>query len=152
LPEHLSPTRQFGSLNPLATYVLRPGGYAIIFRDRMEVAVVSTPPGLFLPGGGQEGAEEARDAAIREAEEEVGLRIRLGAEIGVADELAFAADEQTHYRKRCTFFLAEVVSNTGACEAGHQLLWLPIEDAITRLTHESQRWAVKEAWRILKSE
>ena len=142
LSQHSSRIPEFGSLDPLATYVLRPGAYAIVFRDRNEVAVVSTPQGLFLPGGGQEGAEQARDAVIRETREEVGLRIKLGAEIGIADELVFASGEQAQHRKRCTFFLAEVVSDSGVREAGHELLWLPTEHAIVRLTHESQRWAV----------
>jgi 8-oxo-dGTP pyrophosphatase MutT (NUDIX family) len=139
---------EFGIAAAGAVYVLRPGGYAVIFSAAGEVAVVSTPRGLALPGGGQDNGEQPEDAAIREAEEECGLRIRLGRSIGVADELVFDADERTHYRKRCTFFLAEVVGRCGPGEPDHELVWLSPRDAAAKLLHQSQRWAVSEAHRL----
>jgi 8-oxo-dGTP diphosphatase len=142
---------EFGSATPGAEYVLRPGGYAVIFRSGGEVAVVSTPLGLALLGGGQEPAESAAAAAVREAHEECGLRITLGRCIGTADELVFAADEERHYRKRCTFFLAEIVAMSGGGEPDHELRWLPVADAVAMLLHESQRWAVSEACRLTRS-
>jgi N-acetylglutamate synthase-like GNAT family acetyltransferase/8-oxo-dGTP pyrophosphatase MutT (NUDIX family) len=139
---------EFGIHSPTADYVLRPGGYAVIFGAAGEVAVVSTPLGLTLPGGGQDAAEAPEEAAIRETREECGLLITLGERIGVADELVFAADEDTHYRKRCTFFLAQVAGTQGAMEADHELLWLTPEKAVAELLHESHRWAVSEACRL----
>jgi ADP-ribose pyrophosphatase YjhB (NUDIX family) len=141
---------EFGSATPGAVYILRPGGYVVIFRTGGDVAVVSTPRGLALPGGGQDHGESAADAALREAHEECGLRIALGRCVGVADELVFAADEGKHYRKRCTFFLAAVVGRSGAGEPDHELVWLSPADAIARLQHESQRWAVAEAGRLAR--
>src|SRR5262249_28261173 len=129
-------------------YVLRPGGYAVIFGAAGEVALVSTPSGLALPGGGQNPGEPPEDAAIRESREECGLQIALVHAVGVADELVFAADEGTHYRKRCTFFIAEVVGRTGAGEPDHELVWLPLPEAVAALRHESQRWAVSQAGRL----
>jgi 8-oxo-dGTP pyrophosphatase MutT (NUDIX family) len=110
-----------------------------------ELAVVSTPSGLALIGGGQNDGESPADAAIREAAEECGLQIKLGPQIGVADELVFAADERTHYRKRCTFFLADISGSIGAGEPDHELVWLSAADAMNKLRHESQRWAVAKA-------
>jgi 8-oxo-dGTP pyrophosphatase MutT (NUDIX family) len=130
---------------PGATYVLRPGGYAVIFRCVGTVAVVSTPKGLFLPGGGQVPGESPEDAAIREAKEEGGLNISLGRVIGVADELVFDADEATHYRKRCSFFLAELMGSSGVGEPDHELVWLSPQGAVARLQQGSQRWAVSVA-------
>jgi 8-oxo-dGTP diphosphatase len=140
---------EFGELRPGADYVPRPGGYAVIVGAGGRVAVVSTPGGLALPGGGQDSGESPEDAAVREALEECGLRIALGRRIGVADELVFAADEGTHYRKRGTFFLAGVVGRSGAGEADHELVWLSFADAAARLGHGSQRWAVREAAKVL---
>ncbi len=138
---------EFGLPVAGAAYVLRPGGYAVIFGDGGRVAAVATPLGLFLPGGGQDGGESPGDAAVREVEEECGLRVVLGPVVGVADELVYAAAERRHYRKRCTFFLAEAVGRPGAGEPDHELVWLRPEHAVATLPHGSQRWAVAEACR-----
>ncbi len=136
---------QFGLARPGANYLLRPGGYAIILRGGDEVATVSTPLGLALPGGGQDDGESLEDAAIRETAEECGLRIAISREIGIADELVFASDEQRHYRKRCTFFTATILGESESSEPDHQLVWMPVPEALSGLLHESQRWAVREA-------
>lgn len=138
---------EFGTPVAGADYMLRPGGYALIFNTSGEVAVVSTPNGLMLPGGGQNPGETPEVAALREVEEECGLQIRLGDCIGTADELVFAAGDQTHYRKRCTFFSAELVARSSLGEQDHTLFWLSPLDAAEKLRHESQRWAVVQARR-----
>jgi 8-oxo-dGTP diphosphatase len=139
---------EFGQAVTGAEYALRPGGYALIFDAAGRVAVVATPLGLSLPGGGQEGAESPEDAAVRETGEECALRIVLGRRVGVADELVFAADEGRHYRKRCVFILADVAGQTGAAEPDHELRWLTPERAAADLLHGSHRWAVAEARRL----
>jgi 8-oxo-dGTP diphosphatase len=139
---------EFGFRNPGAEYQLRPGGYAVIRNVCGELAAVSTPQGFFLPGGGQNDGESPATAAIREVEEECGLCVALGHCIGVADELVFAAEDATHYRKRCTFFFAEVIDSSGQGEPDHDLVWLSPRDAVERLEHGSQRWAVSEACRL----
>ncbi len=136
---------EFGRAIPDAEYVLRPGGYAMIFNAAGEVAVVSTPLGLALPGGGQDNGESPEAAAIRETREECGLRITLGARIGVADELVFAADENTYFRKRCVFFLANIVDKLAQGEPDHALRWLPPEQAAADLLYGSQRWGITQA-------
>ncbi len=105
---------------------------------------MSTRRGLLLPGGGKEDTETPEQAAVREAYEECGLRIRLRSHLGTADELVFAADEATYYRKRCAFFDAEVVRHEGRGEADRELIWIAPEEAAARLRHESQRWAVSK--------
>ncbi len=139
---------QFGARTPGANYVLRHGGYAVILNTEGEVAVVSAPGGLFLPGGAQEQGESAEAAAIREAIEECGLRILIDERLGVADELVFADGENQHYRKRCEFFVAEVVGTATSIEPDHELMWLSPDRALTELRHESQRWAVQQALRL----
>jgi 8-oxo-dGTP diphosphatase len=141
----IGPDREFGELVAGATYVLRPGGYAVISNASGDVAVISTPQGLFLLGGWQEDDETPGQAAVREALEECGLSIRLGKRLGTADELVFAEEEDVYYRKRCTFFRAEVVKRENSGEMDHELVWMPPEEAIMRLHHESQRWIIFRA-------
>jgi ribosomal protein S18 acetylase RimI-like enzyme/8-oxo-dGTP pyrophosphatase MutT (NUDIX family) len=144
VPEDL---REFGTEDAGCDYRLRPGGYAVIRNGAGEVAVVRTPEGVFLPGGGQLPGESPEDAAVRETAEESGLRIELGVCLGVADQLKFSATEGGHLRKRCTFFLARAADGARepAIEADHELLWLSPEEAAGRLSDESQRWAVRAA-------
>ncbi|HEX5726843.1 MAG TPA: NUDIX domain-containing protein [Longimicrobiaceae bacterium] len=139
------PFPQFGAVVPGAEYVLRPGGYLVVRNARGEIAVVSSPRGYFLPGGGQEAGESPAEAAVREAGEECGLRVRLGEPLGTADQLVYHTVEDKHYRKRCVFFTADFVGCEGDGEPDHQLLWMRAEEAVTRLRHGSQAWAVGQA-------
>lgn len=135
---------EFGAAAEGADYLLRPGGYVVARNARGEIATVSMPRGLFLPGGGQEGVETPEQAAVREALEECGLRVRLTGLLGRADELVYAAEEGVHYRKRCSFFSAELTGRVAGGEADHRLVWMAPEEAASRLSHQSQRWAVSE--------
>jgi 8-oxo-dGTP diphosphatase len=134
----------FGPAIAGAEYILRPGGYALILTTEGDLAVVSTPVGLALPGGGVNAGELPQAAAVREVREECGLCIKVGDCIGIADELVYAEDEDVYYRKRCAFFVAKIVQHLGAGEPDHFLQWLSPERAAGELLHESQRWAVKE--------
>jgi 8-oxo-dGTP diphosphatase len=139
---------QFGEMTAGVEYVLRPGGYAVVFDDAGRIAVVETPAIIALPGGGQDPNESPEAAAVREAMEECSLAIRLEAALGTADELTYFDEERRYYRKRCTFFSARALDKGGACEPGYSLHWMTSEEAIGRLDHGSQRWAVAAAIRM----
>lgn len=141
----------FGNRQVGAEYTLRPGGYAIIVNEQKHVACVATPMGLYLPGGGQDPGETPELAAIREVLEECGCTIKLGQRLGVADEFAFGKAENTYFQKRCTFFLAKLIEKVAPGEADHQLTWVPLQESVLQLNHGSQRWAVGEAIRVLRS-
>jgi 8-oxo-dGTP pyrophosphatase MutT (NUDIX family) len=133
---------EFGRRFEGVTYTLRPGGYGVIADEAGRIAVVVTPEGIHLPGGGQESGESAVLALLREAEEECGLLLRVEAPLGVADEFVVAQQEQQHFCKRCSFYSAVAVGTVRSTEPDHQLLWCEPDKAIERLSHGSQRWAV----------
>lgn len=139
------PCPVFGEFEPDATYVLRPGGYAVVRRDRDEVAVIRTHRGHSLPGGGVDPNESAAAAAVREAYEECRLRIAIRGELGTADQLTYSPPERTHFRKRCTFFLAELDGDQPQAAGEHDWRWLPLAEAARRMRDESQRWALELA-------
>ena len=142
---------EFGDSQPGATYLPRPGGYAVIFDDQGLLAVVATREGLHLPGGGLESGESPETATLREVAEETGLRVAIQAFIGVAHELVFAPQENVHYRKRCSFFRAAVVGAGEPSEPDHELQWITPQEALRDLHHEIQRWAVQKATETLES-
>jgi 8-oxo-dGTP pyrophosphatase MutT (NUDIX family) len=133
----------FGELVEGVEYTARPGGYAVIRDAEGRIAVVRTPKGYFLPGGAVENSESAEDAAIRETEEETGLRIHVIRHIGRADQLVYKKSSAKYFRKQCEFYLAQVISDDGQkIEEDHILEWLSPYDAQRALSHESQLWAV----------
>ena len=135
---------EFGERVVGASDILRPGGYVVVQNSSGDIAVVSTPKGYFLPGGGQENGETLEQTAMREAFEECGLRIEITGLIGTADEFVFSASAGKYYRKRCTFFSAEFLGREVGGEDDHQLLWMNAEEAARLLSHQSQTWAVHE--------
>lgn len=134
----------FGERTPGVHYRLRPGAYAFIERVRDELALVRTPQGVFLPGGGIEADETPDECLAREVMEECGFVVSPGVLVARAVQFVHSKVERGHLEKRCLFMDARLLSATGKpSERDHELIWVSRIAAFQLLAHESQRWAVK---------
>jgi 8-oxo-dGTP diphosphatase len=129
-------------------YVIRPSAYALARNGDGEFAVVRTPSGCFLPGGGIEMGESAEQTVEREAKEECGLVLKSRAQVGEAIEIVYSAEERTCFEKRCVFVEADVVRHETSMEADHELYWIDVGHLLDSLSHESHRWAVRRLTRL----
>ena len=135
----------FGDPQQGIEYQQRWGAYAVITDDEGRIAVIRTPEGLFLPGGGMEGAEDYRSCLIREVYEELGCRISLPYD-GFIGRAACYGDPQRIggplYTIVC-FYRAEITERVcEGIESDHELFWLEPEETASKLYLPHQRWAV----------
>jgi 8-oxo-dGTP diphosphatase len=139
----------FGSRAPGRDYRVRPSAYGFVADGRGRLAIVRSADGCFLPGGGIESGETPEQAVVREALEECGLLLRVGACVARAVEFAYSEEARKHQEKLCWFFAVTVAGRCPEAQLpGHEVLWLAAADGARTLLHESQRWAVSEwsAW------
>ncbi len=137
---------EFGGKLPGRVYVPRPSAYGLIYDASGCLAVLQTPRGGFLPGGGIEAGESPEDALRREVREECSFAIEVGRPLGAAAEYRDTPGHAFAIRKDCLFFAARVVGAGGAAtEPGHTLHWLSPAEAETRLAHGSQKWIVRQS-------
>lgn len=92
-----------------------------------------------LPKGHLEGEETPAQAALREVTEETGLSdLAIGPRIDQIDWYFRLKGDLVH--KFCTFFLIRSDSGEAVPEKGEgitECVWLPIDDAVERITYEN---------------
>jgi 8-oxo-dGTP pyrophosphatase MutT (NUDIX family) len=99
----------------------------------------SNPAHWLFPKGHVEAGETVEEAAVREAEEEAGVRGRLLDRCG---SISFSHDGKT-YRVDYVLLLTE---DDGRPERGRTLGWFSYEDALATLTFENSRTLLTETW------
>jgi len=131
--------------DPVHVRTVRPSAYGIICDGRGRLAVVRTPLGLFLPGGGSMEDEPPEATVARETFEECGLAVEVGPWRRTAIEHVFSPAEQAQFEKRSTFCNAVVTGREEApSEPDHALEWISFAEAEGLLTPPSHRWAATE--------
>ena len=135
---------QFGDCLPDTIYRLRPGAYALIFRGDGCLAVMRTPLGHYLPGGGIERDEDDLTALHRELLEECGWQIRIGDYLAEAMQYT-RSPAGNGYAKASRFYKAEFIAEIAdPTEPDHEVRWLSVREAVQELKLESQRWVVEQ--------
>lgn len=135
---------EFGERSADTLYHPRPGAYAVIFDAERRVAVVRTPEGVGLPGGGANPGEAPEETLSREVREECGHAVAGLSRLGETIQFVFVPEEQRHFRKHGVFFVAGFGPRLPEPpEPGHELLWLTPSEAIAQLSTESHAWVVE---------
>lgn len=125
-------------------YVARPCAYGIITNERGDFAVVATPVGTYLPGGGIQPDESPQQAVVRETLEECGLAVRSGPTIAEAVQLVYSRVENIYIEKASVFMRASIErAGLPPTETDHELIWLTREAAADAMTHASQAWVLR---------
>ena len=117
--------------------VCRPGPARLV-----EIAIIHRPAydDWSLPKGKLEPGEAAEAAALREVEEETGLRCRLGDPVGCTEY----RDRRGRHKTVC-YWNMEVVSGRFAPGAEvDQLRWLTVDEALELLTYEHDRALLRQ--------
>src|SRR5690349_3037864 len=137
--------RVFGSTPAGAQAIVRPSAYGIVNDGAQVLAVVRTPQGLFLLGGGMEPHELPQETVVRESLEECGLAVEIGAWVARAVDFWYSASDHVVYEKRSTFVDAMPIGlPVAGQEPDHELVWMDVEQAAAELAHPSHRWAVSQ--------
>lgn len=133
-------TKVFGEKKN-ARYLTRKGAYIIPKKDG-KIAVVKTPKGYFLIGGGIEFGESDEACIIRECLEEIGYEAVVGEYICSAEtytehpEIGYFHPVQNYYYGELT---EKVLLNQK-----YNLEWVDYKDIKGNLFAEMQNWALEQ--------
>ena len=118
----------------------------------MEVALVGrSHTGIWaLPKGTPQTGETIEQVALREAQEETGLQVRLIAYIG-SISYSFVRD-QVRYHKQVRHFLLEAVGgDTNLHDEEYDIVeWFPLHEACRRLTYQNEVHILYQAEEMLQ--
>lgn len=135
--------RRYGEpVKPGQSYRRRPGVYAILLDgDHLLATHQAEPvPEFQLPGGGIDAGEQPIAALHREVFEETGWKIAIRRQLGAFRRFTYMPEYDMWAEKLCTIYLARPVLRLGPpSEAGHTAVWLPVEEAMTRLGNAGDR-------------
>lgn len=135
----------FGEKLEGVEYIKRVGVYGITFNKEGKVAVIKTPKGYYLPGGGMENKETHDECIKREFIEETGYEIEVGKYINKFSLYHKTKDDAYLYLIGY-FYIVSLKDKTNAItEQDHELVWVESTEAIKCLNAKHQKYAVSEA-------
>jgi 8-oxo-dGTP diphosphatase len=112
-------------------YKQRVGAYAVIKNDQGLIALVKTPRGYFLPGGGVEAGESLAACLTRECREEIGAKISGLENFALGNHYFHSTTLNLDMESLGHFFTCQIDQFLAIpTEADHELIWLDPGQAI----------------------
>lgn len=103
-----------------------------------------------LPKGTLDEGESLQEAAVREVSEETGLKVEIVTKIGVV-EYWFSADGVRYHKWVHHYLMRSTGGRTADHDAEHdRVAWMPVDEAIVRLTFDNDKNMVRQAMSKLK--
>jgi 8-oxo-dGTP pyrophosphatase MutT (NUDIX family) len=130
------PTRQAVSAGGLIVDDRPDGRWVVLISRRNAAGELQWT----LPKGGPEEGEGLEVAAVREVEEETGLRCRIEQKLGVIDYWFVWRSAEVRYHKFVHYFLMRHDGGEAGPrdEEAEEVAWMPLPQALDRLTHHCQ--------------
>ena len=105
-----------------------------------------------LPKGTVEPGETLEETAVREVQEETGIRVRILTPLTEIQYRFYSPRDDANVEKRVVYFLAERVGGRLKPEPGFDdVRWLTRAEALRRLHFENDRNVVRRAYEALAS-
>jgi ADP-ribose pyrophosphatase YjhB (NUDIX family) len=144
------PTRRATSAGGLV-YADRPDGRWVVLIAHRDT---SGRLQWTLPKGGLEDGEDLETAAVREVLEETGLEAEIIHKLGVVDYWFVWKPDQVRYHKFVHYYL--MAHRGGDLRArddeAEDVRWVPIAEAVARLSHTNERRLLIESHPELEAE
>ncbi len=125
-------------------YLDRKGAYLIPIRDG-SVAVVRTPKGCFLLGGGMDDGETDAQCIRRECMEETGYAVEVGAYVCSAEKYGYHPTLGWFHPIQTYYLGCLLQQERVPTEDDHRLEWIPCEAVRAQMFSDMQAWAITQA-------
>jgi len=127
-------------------YRYGPSGIEVVICGRTKDGVWGLPKGTPAPG------ESLEETAAREVEEETGIQVRPVAKIGTIEYWFVKPQERIRVHKRVHHYLMIPVG--GSIDRHDweydQVEWVPVEEALRRLTYSNEAEVVRKAQALIQ--